>query len=210
MTQRIHARAWVRTMPDWSEADQAREIEAWCKRRGWGVAVFPASTYSWSHFLNDMREHHAAIVSRLDAILPAKRPKGIGPRAAFDAALVDLAVRSIVIVDVARDVMSDNRKSWDDAVAAARRDISRGKRKLDAAEARKMQKRAAAARRRRSVVAKWLGRNPTSKALRDRWRVTWRSMEYPDWKAALAALPEELHGVSRKSLYEIFGPRGRS
>lgn len=74
-------------------------------------------------------------------------------------------------------------------------------------QARDMAKRSAEIRMARSVVRQWTDDNPTARKRLATYSAVWKSRKFRNWEEARDALPDELHGMSRRTLERIFGGR---
>ncbi len=70
-----------------------------------------------------------------------------------------------------------------------------------------MAKRSAEIRMARSVVRQWTDDNPTARKKLATYSAVWKSRKFRNLEQARDALPDELHGMSRRTLERIFGGR---
>lgn len=182
-------------------------MRAWCEAAGMRVVIYRASEMDREAWLRAIRDTDAAVVSRLDIIVSPKRQWQGRPSHEFARVLDHLRSRAALVVDIWHSARSDDAKSWDNALAAALRRVSSGRKALPRGDARRMQAASVAVRRDRSVLAKWRGLKERGAKEYKLARAVWKSREYANAAEAHAALPDELQAVSRVSLDRLFGGR---
>lgn len=203
--QLTNARAWVIDTLHWSEADQEATVREWHAENmpGTALVVYRGSERKRAVFLRALRPGEAAIVPRLDVLVDrdSKHPPSLDLTMAVSAAIKAAAV----VIDVASMARSDDAKRWEAAIVIAHKKIKSGSggRKLGKKAAREMQGASVRSRRNNSAIARWMA----DERLRAKWRPVYKSVEYPNWTAARAALPSELHTASRSSCDRLFGGR---
>lgn len=207
MTQPTNARAWLRAVPGWSEDEQDADVREWCRAHGMRVAAYRASDMTRESYIRALRETEAAVLPRLDLIVtpPGKRKER--PTAEFAKLLDAVRSRSALVVDIWHKARSDDAKSWDNALDAALKRIGNRRKPMPKRKAREMQEQAVRARNGKSVLGKWRGLKERDAKEYRTARAVYKSREFASAAEARAALPDELHGVSRESLDRLFGGR---
>jgi len=207
MTLLTNSRAWVRATAAWSEGDQIAAVREWCAGRGLSVVIYRESEIGREAWMKALRETEAAVLPRLDLIVARKLPAGKRPTHDFTTALDALRNRAAIIVDVNADVTTQDGKRWTEALEKALARVSAGRRTIKPKKARDMAKRSAEIRMARSVVRQWTDDNPGARKRLSTYSAVWKSRKFRNWEEARAALPDELHGLSRRTLERIFGGR---
>ena len=115
--------------------------------------------------------------------------------------------RCSIVVDVDSGATTEREKQWQAALAKALARVSAGRRALKPKVAKSMAARSAEIRMARSVVRQWTDDNPTARKRLSTYSAVWKSRKFRNWEQARDALPDELHGMSRRTLERIFGGR---
>lgn len=207
MTQLTNARAWLRTLPGWTEDEQEADVREWCKSHGLKVSIYRASEIDRAAYVRAIRSTEAAVLPRLDIIVSPPKQRQGRPSHEFARLLDQIRSRAAVVVDIWHDARSDDCKSWDIALSAALRRVSSGRKALAKPEAKAMQAKSVERRRENSPIARWAGLKERGHRDYKTALAMWRSREYQNAAAAQLALPEELHSVSMSSLNRLFGRR---
>lgn len=207
MTQLTTARAWLRDIPGWTEDEQEADVREWCKSHSLRVSIYRASKIDRADYVRAIRSSEAAVLPRLDIIVSPPKQRQGRPSHEFARLLDQIRARSAVVVDIWHEARSDDCKSWDNALSAALRRVSSGRKALGKSEAKAMQAKAVERRRENSPLARWRGLKERNHPIYRQALALWRSREFPNAAAAQAALPEELHSVSKSSLIRLFDRR---
>lgn len=207
MTQLTNARAWLRAIPGWSEDEQEADVRAWCGEHGMRVAVYRASDMTRESYIRALRETEAAVLPRIDLIVTPPGKRVARPTAEFAKLLDAVRARSALVVDIWHKARSDDAKSWDSALDAALKRIGSRRKPMPKRKAREMQEASVRARNGKSVLGRWHGLKDRDAKEYRQARAVYKSREFANAFEARAALPEELHGVSRESLDRLFGGR---
>jgi len=182
-------------------------VREWCKSHGLRVSIYRASEIDRAAYVRAIRASEAAVLPRLDIIVSPPKQRQGRPSHEFARLLDQIRSRAAVVVDIWHDARSDDCKSWDNALSAALRRVSSGRKMLAKSEAVEMQAKSVAARNSKSPLAKWRGLKERDHREYRAARAIWKSREFPNARAARQALPDELQGVSTVSLDRLFEGR---
>lgn len=207
MTLLTNARAWVRATPAWPEADQEAAVREWCAERGVRVVVYRESEIGREAWITALRNTEAAVLPRLDLIVARKLPPRGRPKDDLTVTLSRVQSRCSIVVDVDSGATTEHEKRWQAALAKALARVSAGRRTIKPKKARDMARRSAEIRMARSVVRQWTDDNPTARKKLATYSAVWKSRKFRNWEEARDALPDDLHGMSRRTLERIFGGR---
>lgn len=207
MRQLTNARAWLRAIPGWSEDEQEASVRAWCASAGLRVSIYRASEMTRDAYILALRDTEAAVVSRLDIIVTPPGRRTMPPSKEFTKLMLAIRAKSPLIVDIWHEVTSNDGDAWDNALDAAMRRVSSGRKALPKKKARDMQEASVRARNGKSALARWRGLKERNTREYRQARAVWKSREFANAGEAQMALPDELHGVSRVSLDRLFDGR---
>lgn len=198
----------MQALPSWSAEDQEADALAWCAEHGYRAVVYRATEVTFETFVKAVRESEVAVFADLRTMIPPPRQRGKSrPGLLFAVAVGRLLKRAGAVAEVRSNALSTDDRIWLPAHEAAVRRVTSGRKKLPRQDARKMQGRSVEARNSTSPLAKWRGEKERNSRKYRQARAVWRSRDFSNAAEAQAALPEELHSVSRTSLERLFGGR---
>lgn len=201
------ARAYCRATPHWSEDGQAAECEAWAAAHGLRLVLYRDSVHGRHEWLRALRASDVALLPRID-VLAGYMKDGTRPSVDLAGVLAQVTGTAGAVVEITSGAAFGGGE-WPAAVAKATSRTVSG-RTLPTKRAKAMGRKRGAQLRAASIVAAWLADTPEARRKLKAGRIVWRSREFANYSEAQRALPDELHGVSRKTLERIFGPRVRN
>lgn len=200
MKLQTQARAYIRGIPS-LPVDRQREMAA-----DYGYDYI----YEWAEagrkidvrdrWINSLRNGDIALVGDLRCLIKPKPPRESGPQIDLADTLIAIIEQGAVIVEMRTGIRSDDRKEWQKRRKEALAQAAQGER-----DQRSQQRAMTKARAKRGVSIRW--RSPAMAKQREAAARIWRDPIYKTWREAQAALPEELHTVSLRTLYTIFDVR---
>ncbi len=204
MSSDLHKRGYlspIRGLPMDTQEEMARDAgipEKTTYRRG----EVGRNRLARDYWIRSLREGDVAWVPDIRVlILPRHDRAGKRPGADLAAAIIAVISKGAVLVDHKAGLNSKSA-GWQAHVEEAINSVAqvhRTQEKVDSAAA------IARAKRRQGMVARW--KAPSMKAERERWAAVYRDPVYPNAEAAIAALPDELRGMSKPTIERIFGRR---
>lgn len=200
MILQTQIRAYLRAIPGLPEDEQ----EAMANKHApdqiyrWGEGK--RSTDARARWINSLRDGDTALVADLRCLIKPKPPRTDRPQLDLADTIISIVERGAIILEMRTGIRSDDKARWPERRKAALAQAAQGERNQ-----RDQRRALMKARGKRGLSLRW--RSASMAKDKELAARIWRDPIYPTWREAQAALPEELHGVSLRTLYTIFGVR---